>query len=322
MPQIRDLIRSALDDTLVVEAAAGTGKTTELVARIVQLVATGERATIDEIVAVTFTEKAAGELKLRIRKELEKARSGARIDRSCRDRVRLSTHCELVALRTKPSRTSKKRTSPPSTASARTCCASVPSKPAWTPASRSSPSRGAERLFDRAFREWFQHRLEDPARGRPPRAPPAATGVVAVCGRRGRPRGAPAQGGGGPARVARPARAVAPRPVRSRRGGRSAASTELCAFADLTAHPSWDKDPLFEATAAARAGRRPSPRAGGEDEPSGSRPSARLPRPSTGASAPALNRPPSPAVMSASAPRPAPSVWTTIDSRGHSWSAS
>ena len=36
----------ALDDTLIVEAAAGTGKTTELVARIVRLIQTG-RARID-----------------------------------------------------------------------------------------------------------------------------------------------------------------------------------------------------------------------------------------------------------------------------------
>ena len=70
----RALIRTALDDTLVVEAAAGTGKTTELVQRIVLLIATG-KARIDQIVAVTFTEKAAGELKLRIRTELERARS-------------------------------------------------------------------------------------------------------------------------------------------------------------------------------------------------------------------------------------------------------
>jgi superfamily I DNA/RNA helicase len=72
----RDLIRTALDDTLIVEAAAGTGKTTQLVARIVQLLATG-RALITEIVAVTFSEKAAGELKLRLREELEKSRVAA-----------------------------------------------------------------------------------------------------------------------------------------------------------------------------------------------------------------------------------------------------
>jgi ATP-dependent exoDNAse (exonuclease V) beta subunit len=69
----RRLIASALDDTLVVEAAAGTGKTTALVGRIVSLVES-RRARIDEIVAVTFSEKAAGELKLRLREQLEVAR--------------------------------------------------------------------------------------------------------------------------------------------------------------------------------------------------------------------------------------------------------
>ncbi len=75
-PDDRDLIRTALDDTLIVEAAAGTGKTTQLVARIVLLIQTG-RARITEIVAVTFSEKAAGELKLRLREELERARTHA-----------------------------------------------------------------------------------------------------------------------------------------------------------------------------------------------------------------------------------------------------
>src|SRR5437870_5128508 len=70
----RDAIITRLDDTLVVEAAAGTGKTTELVRRIIRIIETG-RADIGEIVAVTFTEKAAGELKLRLREALEKARS-------------------------------------------------------------------------------------------------------------------------------------------------------------------------------------------------------------------------------------------------------
>ena len=69
----RELIASELDKTLIVEAAAGTGKTTELVRRIVALIA-HQRATIDQIVAVTFSEKAAGELKLRLREELERAR--------------------------------------------------------------------------------------------------------------------------------------------------------------------------------------------------------------------------------------------------------
>jgi ATP-dependent helicase/nuclease subunit A len=74
--EARDAIRDDLDTTLVVEAAAGTGKTTELVNRILRVLATG-RATMAEIVAVTFTEKAAGELKLRLRERVELERAAA-----------------------------------------------------------------------------------------------------------------------------------------------------------------------------------------------------------------------------------------------------
>src|SRR5262245_47324209 len=79
----REAIATALDDTIVVEAAAGTGKTTELVGRIVRILAHG-RARVANIAAVTFTEKAAGELKLRLREALDEARtkaSGAERDR-------------------------------------------------------------------------------------------------------------------------------------------------------------------------------------------------------------------------------------------------
>ena len=72
----RRAIAEDLDDTLVVEAAAGTGKTTELVRRILETLSTG-RATMVEVVAVTFTEKAAGELKLRLREQLEEKRAKA-----------------------------------------------------------------------------------------------------------------------------------------------------------------------------------------------------------------------------------------------------
>lgn len=68
----RELLED-LDSTFVVEAAAGTGKTTVLVRRIVRVVETG-RAALSELIAVTFTEKAAGELKLRLRDALESAR--------------------------------------------------------------------------------------------------------------------------------------------------------------------------------------------------------------------------------------------------------
>jgi len=72
----RRQIRTSLEATIVVEAAAGTGKTTELVCRIVEVLAQG-RAQVGQIVAITFTEKAAGELKLRLRAELEKARTNS-----------------------------------------------------------------------------------------------------------------------------------------------------------------------------------------------------------------------------------------------------
>src|SRR6476646_742251 len=73
----REAIANDLDATLVVEAAAGTGKTTELVKRILRVLATG-RAKVEHIVAVTFTEKAAGELKLRLREALERERAATR----------------------------------------------------------------------------------------------------------------------------------------------------------------------------------------------------------------------------------------------------
>jgi ATP-dependent exoDNAse (exonuclease V) beta subunit len=72
----RERIRTSLDETLIVEAAAGTGKTTELVRRVAAILRTG-RTTVDRIVAVTFTRKAAGELRLRLRLELDNARAVA-----------------------------------------------------------------------------------------------------------------------------------------------------------------------------------------------------------------------------------------------------
>jgi ATP-dependent exoDNAse (exonuclease V) beta subunit len=71
----REAAASDLDTTFFVEAAAGTGKTTALVARIVSAVQSG-RARLGEVVAITFTEKAAGELKARLREKLEEALEG------------------------------------------------------------------------------------------------------------------------------------------------------------------------------------------------------------------------------------------------------
>ena len=66
----RDRIAHSLGENLFVEAGAGTGKTTALVARMVSLVV-DEEVPVEEIVAITFTEKAAAELGDRFRRELE-----------------------------------------------------------------------------------------------------------------------------------------------------------------------------------------------------------------------------------------------------------
>ena len=64
----RDRIRIATDETLFVEAGAGAGKTSALVGRVVTLV--DEGVPIEAIAAITFTEKAAGELRHRVREVL------------------------------------------------------------------------------------------------------------------------------------------------------------------------------------------------------------------------------------------------------------
>ncbi len=68
----RNKILYDLKTTLMVEAAAGTGKTTSLTGRMVNLLAEGE-CRIDTLAAVTFTRKAAAELRGRFQIELEKA---------------------------------------------------------------------------------------------------------------------------------------------------------------------------------------------------------------------------------------------------------
>ena len=79
----RQRIRTSLAETLIVEAAAGTGKTSELVARLVNVLAEG-RGTVQTIAALTFTEKAAGELKLRLRAGLEDERTRVQGERRAR----------------------------------------------------------------------------------------------------------------------------------------------------------------------------------------------------------------------------------------------
>jgi len=64
----RDIVTNQLGTTLFVEAGAGSGKTTALVQRVLHLVLAG--VPIGSIAAITFTEKAAAELRVKIRERL------------------------------------------------------------------------------------------------------------------------------------------------------------------------------------------------------------------------------------------------------------
>lgn len=82
----RKRIATSLNETLFVEAGAGTGKTKAMVDRIVSLVKAGNE--IGKIAAITFTEAAAAELRDRVRRELENAAIKAENPKADRDRCR------------------------------------------------------------------------------------------------------------------------------------------------------------------------------------------------------------------------------------------
>ncbi|MDM7995615.1 MAG: UvrD-helicase domain-containing protein, partial [Acidobacteriota bacterium] len=71
----RERIVKDLDTTFLVEAGAGSGKTTKLVDRIAALLALG-KAQVHQIAAVTFTRKAAAELREKLQQRLEEQATG------------------------------------------------------------------------------------------------------------------------------------------------------------------------------------------------------------------------------------------------------
>jgi ATP-dependent helicase/nuclease subunit A len=147
----RRAIRTQLDRTLVVEAAAGTGKTTELVQRIVAMVESG-RARMSSIVSVTFTEKAAGEMKLRIRTELDRALSTEQ-HAAARERLTLA----LSELETAKMGT------------IHALCSDLlrehPIEAGIDPAFQVADTMSSRALFERAFEGWFERTLNAPSEG-------------------------------------------------------------------------------------------------------------------------------------------------------------
>lgn len=69
----RDRIVGAHDANLFVDAGAGSGKTKQLVDRVVSIIALGSLESVGGLAAITFTENAATELRTRIREALEDA---------------------------------------------------------------------------------------------------------------------------------------------------------------------------------------------------------------------------------------------------------
>ena len=85
--QARDIIANALDKNLMVLAGAGAGKTYALVQRMVNAVQTGT-VEVDRLAAITFTRKAAGEMRGRFLSQLKacveeaKGEEGDRVQRA------------------------------------------------------------------------------------------------------------------------------------------------------------------------------------------------------------------------------------------------
>jgi ATP-dependent helicase/nuclease subunit A len=136
--------------TFFVEAAAGTGKTTALVGRIVGLIRAGA-GRLEQIVAVTFTEPAAGEMKLRLRSEIEKARASApSIERDRLDRALMEL--ELARIGT-----------------IHAFCSEIlherPIEAGIDPLFEVASREDAEALADEAFDRWFEKTLAEPNEG-------------------------------------------------------------------------------------------------------------------------------------------------------------
>ncbi len=146
----RRRIREALDESQLVEAAAGTGKTTVLVERLVAILEQG-LGKVDGLAAVTFTRKAAGELKLRLREELDKRLLSLRA-------------ASAVGEGTDNLEAAISRLEEASIGTIHSLCAEIlrerPVEAGVDPGFGELAEDEAPRLFDRAFRRWIEEQLE------------------------------------------------------------------------------------------------------------------------------------------------------------------
>ncbi len=147
----RDRIRDDLDTTLIVEAAAGTGKTSALIGRILSGIVSG-RVRLANMVAVTFTEFAAGELKLRLRSAIEEARQQDGSANSQNFLTRAVQELEEARVGTIHS-----------------FCADLlrehPVEAGIDPLFEVAPDDLMYPLFDVAFERWFEQQFANPGEG-------------------------------------------------------------------------------------------------------------------------------------------------------------
>ena len=145
----RDAIVERLDENMVVEAGAGTGKTTSLVERVVALVKTG-RASMSGIAAITFTEAAAAELRSRIGETLERVGSHPGREHVERERcVRAVGDLDQSAIQTLHS-------------FAASLLRERPIEAGLPPGFNVRDPIEAEVAFERKWSEWLDATLDDP----------------------------------------------------------------------------------------------------------------------------------------------------------------
>ncbi len=139
---------SDLSISEIVEASAGTGKTREVVERIVDAIAAG--AGIEGIVAVTFTDAAAGQMKLRVRERLDQR---ARSAPSMLEQRRLTAALQ--------------RLDKAFIGTIHSLCSYIlhryPVEAGVDPAFQEMPEVDAARMFARLFRQWIEERLTKPS---------------------------------------------------------------------------------------------------------------------------------------------------------------
>jgi ATP-dependent helicase/nuclease subunit A len=141
----RKRICTSLNESLIVEASAGTGKTTELVHRIVAVLKSGG-AKIHNIVAVTFTQKAAGELKLKLREELDQERHG---EPAVEEALKYLEEASIGTIHAFCAQILRER----------------PVEARVDPAFEELNEQESARLYQAAFRAWLEKRLDSDSPG-------------------------------------------------------------------------------------------------------------------------------------------------------------